>query len=207
MRISHAITLLSAMLFGALLSLGAATIGARVIEAMSENAVEKQLLLSGQDWAQIEADGLQIVLSGTAPDEASQLAAQRSAGHVVDPARVVNVLAVEKAEEVIAPDFSIEILQNESGISLFGLIPTSWDRDGFISSIRAANRGVDISDLLEQADYAIPENWAATTRFGLSAISELSRSKVSLSATSIRVNGLADSKSERTEIERKLTRS
>lgn len=85
MRISEFLPVFAALVAGFTLSLGAAAIGARVIEGTSTTAVENQLAMRGYDWVDVQGDGLQIVLTGTAPDEQTQLAAQRAAGHVVDP--------------------------------------------------------------------------------------------------------------------------
>lgn len=201
---SKFLPVLAAILAGAVLSLAGAAIGARVIENTSAKAVENQFTLKGFEWAQVQGDGLQIVLTGVAPDEQAQLSAQRAAGHVVDPARVMNVMSVVQKEAIPAPRFSIEILRNDSGISLIGLVPTSWDRDGFVERLKKASGTGSVADLLEQADYDAPAGWSRVTRFGLSAIALLPRSKISLAADGITVTALADSAEQKAEFENDL---
>lgn len=204
MRISHILPILAALLAGVILSLAAAAFGARTIEDTSAKAVENQMRLGGYDWVSVSADGLQIVLTGTAPDEKDQLAAQRAAGHVVDPARVMNVMSVAQTEAIPAPEFSIEILRNDTGISLIGLVPAAWDREGFIASLKKSSGTGSVADLLEQADYPQPETWNEAMEFGLTAIGLLPRSKISLAADQITVTALADSTGQKALFERRL---
>ncbi|AJE49004.1 OmpA family protein [Celeribacter indicus] len=204
MRISHTLPVFAAVLAGAVLSLAAAAFSARAIESTSVTAVENEMRLGGYDWVEVSADGLQIVLTGTAPDEQSQLAAQRAAGHVVDSSRVMNVMNVVQQEEIPAPRFSIEILRNDDGISLIGLVPASWDRAGFVADLKKAGGTGSVADLMEQADYPSPENWAEAMEFGLEAISRLPRSKISLAADAITVTALADSRTQKASFERAL---
>ncbi|NVK47543.1 MAG: OmpA family protein [Rhodobacteraceae bacterium] len=207
MRISEFLPVFAALIAGLILSLGAAAIGATVIENTSTKAVDNQLAMRGYDWVDVQGDGLQIVLTGTAPDEQTQLAAQRAAGHVVDPSRVINVMNVVQQEAIPAPRFSIEILRNDSGISLIGLVPSGWDREGFIEALKRASGTGSVADLLEQADYPVPENWGDATEFGRTAIGLLPRSKISIAADGITLTALADSKEQKVTFERALIRA
>lgn len=204
MRLSSIVPILGAFCGAALLSLGAASIGANTIQRTSQRAVATQLELEGFEWVEVEADGLQVILTGDAPNEAAQLAAQRVAGHVVDAARVMNVMAIAEQDATPAPRFSIEILRNDQGISLIGLVPTSWDREAFVETLKKAGNTGSVADLLEQADYDVPEDWAAVMKFGVAAIKQLQRSKISLSAERVDITALADSKEQKAKFERSL---
>lgn len=204
MRISTFLPVFAALILGAILCLAGATIGARFIESTSTKAVKNQMNLHGYEWVDVQGDGLQIVLTGVAPDEQTQLAAQRAAGHVVDPARVINVMSVIQQEDIPAPRFSIEILRNDNGISLIGLVPSSWDRTRFVEHLKKASNTGSVADLMEQADYPQPEAWEEAMEFGLEAIALLPRSKISLAADEINVTALADSKAQKAEFEKKL---
>ncbi|MEM5476342.1 OmpA family protein [Pacificibacter sp. AS14] len=207
MRLSSILPILGAFCGAALLSLGAAAIGANAIQRTSQKAVATQLELEGFEWVKVGADGLQVILTGDAPNEAAQLAAQRVAGHVVDAARVLNVMAIAEQDATPAPRFSIEILRNDQGISLIGLVPTTWDRDAFIETLKKAGSTGSVADLLEHADYDAPENWDAVMKYGVSAIKQLQRSKISLSADRIDITALADSKEQKATLERSLNAS
>ncbi|SEL17503.1 OmpA family protein [Pacificibacter marinus] len=204
MRLSSLLPVLGAFCAAAILSLGAASIGANTIQRTSQSAVAAQMELAGFEWVTVDADGLQVILTGNAPNEAAQLAAQRAAGHVVDAARVMNVMGIAEQEVTPPPHFSIEILRNDQGISLIGLVPTSWDRERFIETLKKAGGTGSVADLLEHADYDEPEHWAEVTRFGVEAIKLLQRSKISLAADRIDITALADSKEQKANFERDL---
>ena len=204
MRLSSTLPIIGAFCGAALLSLGAASIGASAIQRTSQKAVSTQLELEGFEWVDVDADGLQVILTGDAPSEAAQLAAQRVAGHVVDAARIMNVMAIAEQDETPAPRFSIEILRNDQGISLIGLVPTEWDREAFIETLKKAGNTGSVADLLEQADYDVPENWDAVMKYGVAAIKQLQRSKISLSADRVDITALADSKEQKAKFERSL---
>ena len=92
-------------------------------------------------WTEVETDGLQVYLAGTAPTEAARFRALSVAGTVVDATRVIDQMLVAEAEGVEPPRFAIEILRNERGISLIGLVPETLDRDRLIADIKAATGG------------------------------------------------------------------
>jgi OOP family OmpA-OmpF porin len=207
MRLSSILPILGAFSGAALLSLGAAAIGANAIQRTSQKAVATQLELEGFEWVEVDADGLQVILTGDAPNEAAQLAAQRTAGHVVDAARIMNVMTITEQDARPAPRFSIEILRNDQGISLIGLVPTSWARDDFIESLKKSGGTGSVVDLLEHADYDVPEDWDAVMKYGVAAIKQLQRSKISLSADRIDITALADSKEQQARLERSLNTS
>ena len=207
MRLPKFLPVFVALILGALMSVAGAAIGANIIEKTSEKAVASQLNIQGFEWAEVEGDGLQIVLTGTAPTEIDQLAAQRAAGHVVDSARVLNVMSVAQKDKISAPKFSIEILRNDDGVSLIGLVPSTWDKQDFINGIKKETRSGSVADLLEQANYPIPDGWEKATKFGAEAIGMLPRSKISLSPTFIRIEGLADSNAQKAFLETALARS
>lgn len=204
MRVPSILPVFGIFAAAALLSIVAASFGARAIEHTSLKAVETQLRLEGFEWASVQTDGLQVVLTGTAPDEATQLAAQRAAGHVVDAARVMNVMAITQKEDIPAPRFSIEILRNDQGISLIGLVPSHWDRERFIDDLKKAGGTGSVADLLQEADYEIPPEWDTVITFGVDAIKRLPRSKISLASNGITVTALAESREQKAKFERDL---
>lgn len=204
MRLSTYVPATAAMLIAASVSLFAAQFSARAIESISAKAVAEKLTIEGYGWANVEADGLQIVLTGTAPDETAQLSAQRAAGHAVDPARVINVMDVAAQDAIQAPSFSIEILRNDHGISLIGLVPADWDKDAFIANLKESAATGSVADLLETADFPVPDDWADAVEYGFTAITLLPRAKISLSPSRIAVKGLADTEQQRRRFESRL---
>ena len=102
MRLSTAFIVVMAFVAAAGLSLLAAGQLATVVEEKSEIAVRQALDADEAGWAEVQANGLQVVISGTAPDEATRFAALSTVGRVVDTARIINATEVAPSR-AIAP--------------------------------------------------------------------------------------------------------
>ena len=95
----------------------------RFIEEASKNAINQSFEEAGLTWAHAEADGLQVFVIGDAIDEAERFQAISVAGSVVDAARIVDQTALLDSGDGYTPDFSLEILNNTSTLSVIGLMP------------------------------------------------------------------------------------
>ncbi|MEM1236527.1 MAG: OmpA family protein [Pseudomonadota bacterium] len=189
---------------GAILAAGAAVSG---LEQNSESEVDFELNLRGHEWASVQADGLQVVLSGEAPTEADRFRALAVAGSVVDAARVIDDMSVTESQQLTAPRFSIEMLRNDAGVSLIGLVPATMNREAFVNTIRRAAEGASVTDLLESADYAEPDGWGAALDYALDAVSELERSKISVSADRVDITATATDAREQARLQTELSRA
>lgn len=209
MRISSAYVIAAAFTIGALLSVIAAGVSVKVIEDSTEISVRRSLDNNDLHWAEVRANGLRVILSGTAPSEARRFKAQSVAGGVVDAARVIDKIEVEPAETIAPPRFSVEILRNESGISLIGLIPRATDRDALLSRVRKMDEdgtAIKISDFLETADHSVPDQWPETIDYAISATAMLPRAKISAAAGEVHITAMADSREARRELQTELSR-
>lgn len=178
-----------------------------VIETRSQQDVHRVLDLNGHDWVMVEVDGLQVHLSGDAPDEATRFRALSLAGTVIDAARVIDMMDVADPEPIVPPRFSVEILRNDDGISLIGLIPASMDREATVAQIVDLAGETEVTDLLEVADYPAPPNWDAALDYGLEALTRLPRSKISIAADGIDLKAISDSISEQRRLQAELVRN
>ena len=207
MRLSKLFISLLAFGIAALLCLVAAYFSVRVIEDSSISGVRKELDKAALTWADVDSDGLQIFLIGTAPTEAARFDALSAAGRVVDAARVLDQMNVADSADLAPPRFSVEILRNDAGISLFGLVPASTDREALLDQVRAiAEDPEQVSDLLEVAHFDAPEGWDTALRFGLWALEDLPHSKISVGAGEVQVTAMTDSEAMRSKMESELAR-
>jgi len=206
MRVSSILILAGTFASAALLSLIAARFAVTLVEETSEYSVRQSLDTKSLTWAEVYADGLQVVLTGTAPSEASRFLAISTAGTVVDAARVIDDMDVEALAALAAPRFSIEILRNEDEVSLIGLIPTGADRADLLQRLSRISNDDEIADLLESADYDIPDGWDNAVDFGLEALEALPRSKISIDALRVTITAMAESEERKLKVEARLKR-
>jgi OOP family OmpA-OmpF porin len=206
MRLSSLFVTGGAFLAAGGLSLLAANFSADAIETASEMGVLTALDSGGLTWAEVDTNGLQVFLFGTAPDEAARFQALSAAGRVVDASRVIDQMLVEEPEKRAPPRFSVEILRNDAGISVIGLVPASTDRDALTDGFRAIAGSGEVTDLLETADFPAPEGWDDALSYAANALRDLPRSKVSVAANLVSIKAMTDSPEARTRLETALTR-
>lgn len=163
------------------------------IERQSKDDVERVLSVGGHDWVDVTVDGLIVGLGGTAPDEATRFRALTVAGTAVDAARIVDGMEVSHPDPIEPPRFSIEILRNDDGVALFGLIPEATDRDALVDRVAEIAGGGTVTDLMETADFPPPPGWAQSVAYSLDALEELPRSKISVAADRVAITATTES--------------
>lgn len=205
MRFSSAYFVSAAFILAAGAAVLSARLAVQVIETRTSDGIEATLASAGFDWAAVSVDGLQVALSGTAPTEATRFRALSLAGSIVDSTRVMDSMLVADAAEIIAPRFAIEILRNGDGISLIGLIPAASSRNDILDRMLQVADGASVTDLLETADFPIPDGWDAALEFSLIALKDLPRSKISVAADEVSVTAISDSATDKFAIERRLS--
>ncbi|MCK0169145.1 OmpA family protein [Jannaschia sp. S6380] len=190
-------------------SSGAAWYGAAYVETSSHEAVRQILARNDLGWAEVETDGLQLVLLGTAPDEPARFRAITSAGAVVDPGRIIDAMEVAERRTTLAPRFSLEILRNDRGVSVIGLVPAEGGAEVLDDALADAGGGtaLEVTNMVETADYPVPPSWEETLRFALATLEDLPRSKVSVAPGRVTVTAVADSDDEKLRLERDLNRA
>ncbi len=200
---------LAAFALAAAASAAGAWVGAGVIERSSRAGVEARLADAGLGWAAVETDGLRLILTGTAPDEPARFRAITGAGAVVDPGRVVDAMDVAARRPVALPRFSLEILRNEAGVSVFGLVPGAEGAEALERMLARAGVGAgrDATSMVETAEHPAPEGWDETLGLAMAALAALERSKVSVASGRVTVTAVAASDEERRRIERDLVRA
>lgn len=190
----------------ALVSVLVAWAAMATVENRSKIAIDRALMLGGTEWAQVSTNGLQVVLSGTAPDESARFRALSLAGSQVDAGRLIDHMEVLPPVQIKAPEFSIEMLRNESGISMIGLIPAASDREQLGKRVQKIDPDHAVTDLLESADYPVPDGWNGALDFAIDALALLPRSKISVHAGRVAIEAISESGAQKQDWEKALRR-
>ncbi len=207
MRLSHLFLRIGVFVLAAIACTFAARATVAVVEEVSVMSVQEDLVDADMPWASVMGDGLQVIIEGQAPTEADRFRAMSAAGRMVDASRVIDNMSVTDTAGIAAPEFAVEILRGDTGISIIGLIPTDSDREALDARITQIARGAAVTDLLETADYPTPETWRDAMSYALRALDMLPRSKISVSAARVSVSAIADSASEKANLETALARN
>ncbi|MEY4871114.1 MAG: hypothetical protein RLZZ563_444 [Pseudomonadota bacterium] len=179
---------------------------AEVIERRSAKAVNWVLAQDGITWAKAQSDGLLVTLVGTAPNEAARFRAVNLAGSVIDSGRVRDSLDVTPVTQIEAPRFSIEMLRNDDGIQLIGLLPEGGAEVVLTTAANDLSGGAPVADMLETAAYPAPPDWQAAFDYGIAALQLLPRSKISVATDSVEITAIATSEAEKRKLESELAR-
>lgn len=207
MRLSALFLRIGVFICAALISALAAHSTVAFVQDRSVASVHETLMDRGYDWVSVIGDGLQVIIEGEAPTEASRFRAISASGSIVDASRVIDNMSVTESRNFTAPDFAIEILRNDSGVSLIGLIPADTDRDRLAARIKDIANGQSVTDLLESADYPVPDTWPAALNYSLRALEMLPRSKISVGTERVAINAISDSAADKDRLETALARN
>ena len=206
-----ALAILAFVLAG-LMMLGISLATVLMIENRSASVIRERLTEARIEWVEVATDGMLVQLSGTAPNEAARFRALNLVGTLIDSGRVRDFLDVTPTTAIQAPRFSVEMLRNDDGIQLGGLIPAAGEGNGFdldslmdaASALTAS--GSEPANMLQTANWPAPEAWEDSLRFGIDALGLLKRSKISVSAGRVEVTAIADSPAEKRRFEGELDR-
>jgi OOP family OmpA-OmpF porin len=176
------------------------------LESYTEIEMRRTLDVAGHEWAEVEADGLQVLLSGTAADEAARFVAMSDASSVVFAKRIRNGIEVKPTAKPEPPQFAMEMLRNDAGLSVVGLIPEAMERRALIQRLSRISGDASMSDLLQTARYPIPLGWTQAIDYALAALSELPRAKISVTSETIEIQAIAASIPERKQLITRLRR-
>lgn len=206
MQLNRASLIATAFALAAGASLLAAQFSVTLIEENTETEVRYILDRNGLTWAEVEADGLRVMMSGTAPTEALRFRALSLAGSMVDAARIIDEMEVAAISDFDAPRFSAEVLRNTAGVTVIGLIPESSDREAVIEGFSGLG-DTKVTDLLETANYPAPTGWDDAMAYAMSAIRDLPRAKVSVDAGRVSITAIAHDAADKAVKEDRLRRA
>jgi OmpA-OmpF porin, OOP family len=176
-----------------------------LVERVSARAVTSRLLAEGITFVQVRADGLQIHLSGVAPNEAVRYRMINLVGTVIEVSRIRDDMEITPIKAIAAPRFSIEMLRNDDGIQLIGLLPQLDQVDEVTKAAQALSPDIPLMDMIETADYPAPAGWDTALGYGMEALRLLPRSKISVAADKVTITAIAESEAEKRSFEAQLS--
>ncbi len=188
-------------------SVVAARSAVATMEDRSVIAVRETLIDQGHDWVSVLGDGLQVILEGEAPSEAARFRAISAAGSMVDASRVIDSMSIVESDKIAPPEFAVEILRNDRGVSLIGLLPAAADRRDLEKEIENIADGLPVTDLMDVADYPMPETWLDAMSYAVRALELLPRSKISVGPNRVAISAIADTEQQKVQWERSLARN
>ncbi|MGR3837402.1 MAG: OmpA family protein [Cognatishimia sp.] len=206
LRVPLNLAMIVAFVSAAILSAVAAYFSSLAVERASAAAVRDALDDKKMAWVEVYAEGLNVFLTGIAPQESDRFIALSVAGSVVDSARVIDNMDVQASVALAAPKFSIEILRNDSGVSLIGLVPEENNRQVILRRMRSlAGDDEKLSDFMEVAAHPVPTGWNQALGFAIEALEDLPRAKVSVESGAVTITAMAESPEDKIRLENRIS--
>ena len=159
-----------------------------------------ETLAAEQDWASVDLDGRDLTLSGVAPTEVDQDAAEEMLEDVYG-VRVVD--DVSTLPPIVAP-YNFSAAKSIDGIVLSGSFPSETVRSAIVSATEQANQGASVIDNMTIARGA-PDSFEELAAFGVSQLGSLAQGEVTLSDTDYSIAGTASSIDEFGSLSAELT--
>lgn len=178
-------------------------------ELESQKRIAEALTKAGEGWVSVDADGLEIVLNGQAPDEATRFRAVELARRSIDPSRIVDRTEIASPEPLDPPSFALELLRNGTEVSMIGLVPVQNKREietarMIRNELAQTGQGLGITDMLETAEHPEPEGWHESLAFALDVLATLPRAKISVEPGQVEIIAVADSIKAKEFLEQRL---
>lgn len=192
--------------FMALVSVATALVAVGQIERLARTEVRQALESNGMDWIDVNADGLRVILSGAAPDEATRHRALRLAGIAATSALIVDEMDVESAKGTGPRNYFVEFLRHDGEVLVLGVVPASLDRSEVTAALVRLTDGAEVRNLLASADYPAPQGWTDAFEFSITALKRLEWSRIGVRAGRVEIRAIAESVGGKSELEAELGR-
>lgn len=184
---------------------GLALVSVDYVENRKSAEARAVLKHHGLDWVSAEPDGMRIVLTGQAPDEASRFRAITVASQITNPAHIRDAMTVPPPEDMPLLAYEVEILRNGNSVLMHGLVPAGPDAPvDFMDRVSTLTPDIQVSDVLTQSLSPVPDTWGAAAELGLIALSSLNDVRVEITAGSVMVDGVAPSDVDTAALTKKL---
>ncbi len=177
---------------------------AAYVERSTVEQATQSLDSAGERWAKVAANGLIITLTGAAPDEAARLRAAEILRKIVDPRRVRDKTTLAAADPLAPPPFALELLRNETEVSLIGLAPEVAGSAAVAKALVNAGLDSHVTEMIETVAQSAPQGWPKALNFGLEALAQLPRAKITVTPGRVEISAVAEDEAARAELEKQL---
>ena len=195
---------IASFLAAAVLALLTALFLVSLVENRTASELREAFAEANMGWTRVEVNGLTATLTGTAPTESARIRALQVAGEVIDASRLSEEIVVPVRTAVVAPVYRIEVMRNRDDLSVIGLVPDRPEGQRIIDRLGDALPDLEIEDMLQTSDHAIPGGWVAAVDFALDALQRFDVGRISVTAGRIEVEALVDGPEERRSLEQAL---
>ena len=167
-------------------------------------AVLKETSNTELSWLEVSTDGMRVIVSGFAPDEANRYIATSKISSIVNSERIIDQIIVKKQITPSTIEYVLEILRDDNHISVIGFVPTNLQSKKLIAKLKVLAKDLEVRNLLEVSSFPITDAWKRTLDYAISSVKLLPNSKISIAKEEIWISALSESIDDKIRIENQL---
>jgi len=164
--------------------------GARALERLLIDRVESGLAVLEIDWAEVRADGLRLELHGHAPDIFAHDLALESARATAPIAVVTDYTSISLAPPLQRLAIRVEMLRDESGLTLTGRFHGAPMRARLIAALAASIPELEVHDLTGVNAARPGAGWGPELTIAALAAARVPNAYVRIEPGAVQVGGL-----------------
>ena len=168
-------------------------------------AVLKETSNTELSWLEVSTDGMRVIVSGFATDEANRFIATSKISSIINSERIIDQIIVKKQITPSTIEYVLEILRDDNHISVIGFVPTNLQSKKLIAKLKVLAKDLEVSNLLEVSSFPITDAWKRTLDYAISSVKLLPNSKISIAKEEIWISALSESIDDKIRIENQLT--
>ncbi|QPH52450.1 OmpA family protein [Pontivivens ytuae] len=167
------------------------------IEERNARIATAALVAAGQNWAEIEADGTRISLSGTAPGEGARFRAIDVVRSIYDEDNVEESIVLADAEDLPPEPVRIELLLTPDQVTALGTRPVMLE--GRLSE-QLATLARPTMDLTRPVDTVVDVDWDSALPFLATLSDQITTGRVTLEDGTVHVEAALPDDASRADL-------
>ena len=168
-------------------------------------AVLKETSNTELSWLEVSTDGMRVIVSGFAPNEANRFIATSKISSIINSERIIDQIIVKKQITPSTIEYVLEILRDDNHISVIGFVPTNLQSKKLIAKLKVLAKDLEVRNLLAVSSFPITDAWKKTLDYAISSVELLPNSKISIAKEEIWISALSESIDDKIRIENQLT--
>ena len=171
----------------AALSYGAALLAVSNLEAQTYQSIQAAYASQNINWVESQINGLNLKLSGTAPNEAELFNALTLATKIINRSQIDNEMTVAALPLLEPLPISLVMIATQETISMAGLLPEKFDKTELVMALKSRFEGRQVTNLLAVADQAVPDGWRSAQNFVLKALELMQNASITLTSSGLEI--------------------
>ncbi|MEO1721411.1 MAG: OmpA family protein [Pseudomonadota bacterium] len=174
------------------------------VETRIEQSAEAGLAVLGAEWASVAVDGLQVTLSGRAPDIRERDLVLAGLREVIPLARFTDAMTLAPPE-TRRPALFVELMRRDRQVTILGRFSGEEQREAQLAALSRVLPDATLEDLSGIDAGPLPVDWGPELTVANAALAAVDDAFVVVEPGQVRVKGQVSALARRRSLEQELT--